>query len=102
MKKYTFLQDIVVENIVQPCLYPQQKQLYYYENRGKYEIDFVIVHQLAALPIEVKSSTDPRPKRLRSLVDRFDTPLAHKLFLHNVNIQDAVVKSSPLYMMMFV
>lgn len=73
----------------------------YYEYRGNYEIDFVMIHNNAVLPIEVKSSTNTRAKRLRTVVERYQLPLAYKLSLNNVNTQDTTTKCYPLYMLMF-
>lgn len=91
----------IFENVVHQCLYSKHRQLYYYEYRGNYEIDFVMIHNNAVLPIEVKSSTNTRAKRLRTVVERYQLPLAYKLSLNNVNTQESTTKCYPLYMLMF-
>lgn len=106
---YTIMQNdlmiykgAIFENIVFQCLHIHHEQSYYYEYRGNYEIDFVIYHDHAVLPIEVKSATNTKAKSLKTVVERYSTPLAYKLSLNNVNTQHETIKCFPLYMLMFI
>lgn len=47
-------------------------QLYYWSNEGRAEIDFIIEHENAIYPLEVKSDTSEKKKSLRVYAQKFN------------------------------
>ncbi len=93
----------IYENAVAQELVAHGFDLYYYNNKRRGELDFVVELQGKVLPIEVKSGKDYTVHRALSNVmgdEEFDIPRAIVFNNDNVRI-DQKVFYAPIYMTMF-
>ena len=82
----------IFENVVYQCLSANHDHIYYYEYKGTYEIDFVIYEQDKVVPIEVKSATNTKSKRLQAVVSKFQLEKGYKVSAINVNVANDTIK----------
>lgn len=76
----------IFENVVYQCLQAHHKNIYYYEYRSQYEIDFVIYDNDRVVPIEVKSAGNTKSKSLQASMERFHLTKGYKLSTNNTNV----------------
>lgn len=70
---------------------------YYYESKGRAEVDFVLQSsQGEIIPIEVKSSDNVRSKSLARFCELYPPPYAIRLSTKNFG-SDSFICSLPLY-----
>lgn len=91
----------IFENVVYQCLQAHHKNIYYYEYRSQYEIDFVIYENDRVVPIEVKSAGNTKSKSLQASMERFHLQKGYKLSTNNTNVNEKI-KCYPLYMLLFI
>lgn len=96
----------VYENVVAQELKAHGNKLFYFDNRKKGEVDFLVddSNTLSVLPIEVKSGRDyVIHSALNNLLDTPDYHIASGLVLSNERIvkTDGKVKYMPVYFVMF-
>jgi len=90
----------IYENIIADIFGKAGKKLYYYEQNGKLEIDFIIRRNKSATAIEVKSADNTKSKSLDAVIARYASLRGIKLSTKNVGGTEAF-DSFPLYMAMF-
>ena len=88
----------VYESAVASELSAHGYQLYYYDNRSKGEVDYLIddYDSLSVVPIEVKSADNTRAKSLRIYMDSYKPAYAIKLSAKNFGMENNL-KIVPLY-----
>lgn len=93
----------VYENVVAQELVAHGIEPYYYNNKKKGEVDFVVYLAGKVLPVEVKSGKDyARHRALANILDCKDYNLSQAIVLCNDNIsQQGSVIYMPIYMTMF-
>lgn len=93
----------IYENAVAQELVAHGVTPYYYNNKKRGELDFVIELGGKVLPIEVKSGKDYETHRaLSNIMDCSEYNLSEALVLNNENLRVAgKVVYAPIYMMMF-
>lgn len=94
----------IYENVVAQELNAHGIGLFYYNNKKRGEIDFVIQHNNSVLPIEVKSGKDYGSHRALSNIldcEEYDLPRAIVFNNDNLCIKGRVLYA-PIYMVMFV
>lgn len=94
----------IYENAIAQELVAHGIDAYYYNNKKRGEIDFVIELGGAILPIEVKSGKDYEVHRALSNImdcDEYDLPEAIVLNNDNMRIDGRVIYA-PIYMVMFI
>ncbi|MCQ2287705.1 MAG: ATP-binding protein [Muribaculaceae bacterium] len=93
----------VFENVVAQELKAHGFELYYYNNKKRGEVDFVIARDGNVLPIEVKSGKDYTQHRaLANIMDCKDYSLAQAIVLCNDNLRcNGKLIYAPVYMTMF-
>jgi len=70
---------------------------YYWESRGKAEVDFLIQARSGdIIPVEVKSSENVRSKSLQQFVSRYKPPLSIRISAKNFGFENRI-KSVPFY-----
>ena len=94
----------VYETVVASELIAHGHKLYYYDNRNKGEVDFLIEQEDQVVPIEVKSGKDY--KRHSALTNMLQDPSlqiekAYILNNDNIQVQDRKIYL-PVYMVMFI
>lgn len=90
----------IYENIIVEIFTKLNKKLYYFEHRGKIEVDFLIRKDDVATAIEVKSSENTKSKSLKSIIENWGVKKGIKLSSKNVG-ETENVDYFPLYMSMF-
>ena len=90
----------IYENIIAEIFTKLNKKLYYFEHRGKIEVDFLIRKDDVATAIEVKSSENTKSKCLKSIIENWGVKKGIKLSSKNVG-ETENVDYFPLYMSMF-
>ena len=91
------------ENIVAQELAAHGYKLYYYNNKKRGELDFVIEHEGKVLPIEVKSGKDyKRHSALENVLNtpNYDIDTAYIFCCDNLSVEGSRVYL-PIYMLMF-
>lgn len=93
----------IYENVVAQELRAHGFSLYYYNNKKRGELDFVIEHGDKALPIEVKSGKDyARHNALTNVLSCVDYDLPQALVLCNENLTvSGRITYAPIYMVSF-
>ena len=93
----------IYENLVAQELAAHGFNLYYFNSKRQGEIDFIVEHEGAALPIEVKSGKDyKRHNALSNVIATSAYNISHALVLSGANISStATVRYLPIYMLMF-
>lgn len=93
----------IYENAVAQELHAHGYDLYYYNNKKRGEIDFVIDYDGRVLPIEVKSGKDYTVhKALSNIMDVTEYDLKEAIVISNENLRrDGKLLYLPVYMMMF-
>lgn len=94
----------VYENAVAQELTAHGLDLYYYNNKKRGELDFVVEIDGKALPIEVKSGKDYKVHRaLSNILDVREFHLEEAVVLCNENLRrEGKVVYAPVYMAMFI
>jgi len=90
----------IYENIIADIFAKSGKKLYYFEQNGKWEIDFFIRKNKTATAIEVKSADNTKSKSMEAVMTTYDVKHGIKLSTKNVGGTDKF-DSFPLYMAMF-
>ena len=93
----------IYENAVAQELVAHGFQPYYYNNKKRGELDFVIEYNGNALPIEVKSGKDYELHRALSNImecDEYNIPTAVVLSNSNLRVEGKIIYA-PVYMVMF-
>ena len=93
----------IYENAVAQELIAHGLEPYYYNNKKRGELDFVIEQGGKVLPIEVKSGKDYTYHRaLSNIMDCEEYDLSEALVLNNDNVStDGRISYIPVYMVMF-
>jgi predicted AAA+ superfamily ATPase len=86
----------LTENYVAQALTANRRNLFYYANDGKAEIDFVLQDGADIIPIEVKSGTHTRSRSLNEFIKKYNPPYAIRVSAKNFGSQNGI-KSIPLY-----
>lgn len=94
----------IYENVVAQELVAHGFEAYYYNNKKRGELDFVIEKEGKVLPIEVKSGKDYEVHRaLSNIMECEEYELPKALVLNNDNIKvDGKIIYAPIYMAMFI
>lgn len=94
----------IYENAVAQELVAHGLEPYYYNNKKKGEIDFVVEYDSKVLPIEVKSGKDYSIHRaLSNIMDCCEYNLNEAVVLNNDNLRiDGKIVYAPIYMVMFI
>lgn len=94
----------IYENGVAQELVAHGLQPYYYNNKKKGEIDFVVEYDGKVLPIEVKSGKDYAIHRaLSNIMDCHEYDLNEAVVFNNDNLRiDNKIVYAPIYMVMFI
>jgi hypothetical protein len=88
---------ILTENYVASTLVSSGFQAYYWESKGRAEVDFVIQKQDGSvIPVEVKSSENVRSKSLGQFVLRYKPSYSVRISPKNFGFENGI-KSVPLY-----
>jgi len=90
----------VYENIIADIFSKAGKKLYYFEQNGKLEVDFVIRLNKTATAVEVKSADNLKSKSMETVIAKHGVKHGIKLSMKNVGGTDSF-DSLPLYMAMF-
>lgn len=93
----------IFENFVAQELKAHGFDLYYYNNKKKGELDFVVEYNGKVLPIEVKSGKDyERHRALSNIMDCTEYDLPQAIVFGNDNLKsDGKILYAPIYMLMF-
>lgn len=87
----------VIENAIACTLVANGYQLYYWESRGKAEVDFIIqLPSGEAIPVEVKSSANVRSRSLQQFVLRYQPLWSCRISTKNFGFESGI-RSIPLY-----
>ncbi len=94
----------VYENAVAEELLTHGITPYYYNNKRRGEVDFVIAHEDKVMPIEVKSGKDyQKHAALVNLIKDFPESLYDAIVLSNGNVEVVGdISYMPIYMIMFI
>lgn len=91
----------VYENIISEVFLKNDKELFYFERKGKLEIDFLLNIDGELTAIEVKSGDNQKAKSLSILLsEKYRVPFGIKITKDNVEVIDQILKL-PYYMTMF-
>lgn len=93
----------IFENFIAQELTACGHDLYYYNNKKRGELDFVIEYDGEVLPIEVKSGKDYKVHRaLSNLMDCAEFKLNNAVIFNNSNLKiEGKLTYAPIYMAMF-
>ena len=94
----------IFENAVAQELFAHGYEGYYYANKKKGEVDFLIEYEGSCLPIEVKSGKDYTQHSALSNILSNDDYKIKKAFVfstHNLSVKGKIVYL-PIYMLMFI
>ncbi len=86
----------LAENYVAKSLKAAGYTLYYWESKGKAEVDFVIQTGEHAIPVEVKASDNVRSRSLGEFVRRYSPPFSYRVSEKNFGNENNI-RSVPLY-----
>lgn len=95
----TEFKGALTENYVLQSLVPQFDIMphYWAKDGPSYEVDFLVQHENAVLPIEVKSGSAVRSTSLRRFGERYSVPVKVRFSAENLR-QDGDVLNIPLYL----
>jgi predicted AAA+ superfamily ATPase len=91
----TFL-GAISENYVAQCLATKNYGLYYWNNDGMAEVDFVIQKGGDIIPIEVKTGRRTKSKSLNIFVEKYKPSYSIRISSKNFGFENNI-KSVPLY-----
>lgn len=93
----------IFENYIAQELTACEHDLYYYNNKKRGELDFLIEYDGEVLPIEVKSGKDYKVHRaLSNIMDCGEFNLNRALIFNNSNLEvEGKLTYAPIYMAMF-
>lgn len=86
----------LAENYVAKSLKAAGYTLYYWESKGKAEVDFVIQTGEHVIPVEVKSSDNVRSRSLGEFVRRYSPPFSYRVSEKNFGNENNI-RSVPFY-----
>ena len=86
----------VTENYIASEFTASGHDLHYWESDGKAEIDFIIEHGSAVIPVEVKSSDNVRSRSLSVYREKYNPGECIRLSLKNFGYENGI-RSVPLY-----
>lgn len=94
---------VIFENYIAQELTACEHDLYYYNNKKRGELDFLIEYDGEVLPIEVKSGKDYKVHRaLSNIMDCGEFNLNRALIFNNSNLKvEGKLTYAPIYMAMF-
>ncbi len=91
------IKGALTENYVASALVSNGYLPYYWESKGKAEIDFLIqTKHGAVIPVEVKSAGNVRSKSLLQFISRYNPQYAIRISAKNFSFENKI-KSIPLY-----
>lgn len=91
----------IYENIIADIFTKKYGDLFYFDKKGKLEIDFMINRAGKATAIEVKSGDNTKAKSLNILMSyKYQVEVGYKLTKHNIS-RDGNIICIPWYMAMF-
>lgn len=97
IRGYESIKGALSENYVANTLKTNGFTPYYWESRGKAEIDFLIQnHSGEVIPIEVKSSKHVRSKSLQQFISNYNPSWSMRISAKNFGFENNI-KSVPLY-----
>ena len=72
---------------------------YWAMDNPRYEVDFILQHENAIIPVEVKSGENVRARSLRKYREKYskETPIAVRFSLRNISFEDGLL-NIPLFM----
>jgi len=86
----------LAENYVAKSLKAAGYALYYWESKGKAEVDFIIQKGEQVIPVEVKASDNVRSRSLGEFVRRYSPPFSYRVSENNFGNENNI-RSIPLY-----
>jgi predicted AAA+ superfamily ATPase len=86
----------LAENYVAKSLKAAGYALYYWESKGKAEVDFIIQKGEQVIPVEVKASDNVRSRSLGEFVRRYSPPFSYRVSEKNFGNENNI-RSIPLY-----
>ena len=86
----------ITENYIMQQLIFNELIPYYWESRGRAEIDFVLQSDTAVLPIETKSADNTKAKSLAVFVNKYGIDKSIRISSKNFGFENNI-KSVPLY-----
>lgn len=87
----------LTENYIAGCLTMAGYVPFYWESKGRAEVDFIIQDEEGnIIPIEVKSSNNVRSKSLNEFIKRYQPSYAMRISTRNFGFENGI-KSIPLY-----
>jgi len=91
------------ENVVAQELHAHGYKLYYYNNKKKGELDFLIEHGGQVIPIEIKSGKDyEKHSALNNVMDISEYGIQHAVVFNTGNVKaEGRITYYPIYMAMF-
>lgn len=97
MPSFDGFKGALMENYVASALVMSGYNPYYWESKGKAELDFVIQDKNGGIiPIEVKSSDNVRAKSLNQFVSKYSPPYSIRISSKNFGFENGI-KAIPLY-----
>lgn len=95
----TEFRGALTENYVLQSLVPQFDVMphYWAKDGPSYEVDFLVQHDDAVVPVEVKSGSAVRSTSLRRFGEKYDVPLKVRFSAENLRL-DGDVLNIPLYL----
>lgn len=88
----------LAENTVAVALTASGYILYYWESKGRAEIDFLIQKEGKIIPVEVKASENVRSRSLSEYISRYSPPYAIRISEKNFGNENNI-RSVPFYAM---
>jgi predicted AAA+ superfamily ATPase len=86
----------LAENYVAKSLKASGYTLYYWESKGKAEVDFVIQTGEHVIPVEVKASDNVRSRSLGEFIRRYSPPFSYRVSEKNFGNENNI-RSVPFY-----
>lgn len=93
--------NAVLENCMASILDGNDFTLYYFEKKGKLEVDFIIQYKRELAGVEVKTADRPKSKILSSLLENYGVKYGIKFSKEHIDVKE-YIETYPLYLSMFV
>lgn len=96
--KVGLYKGVITENYVANQLVINGYDLYYWESKGKAEIDFLINNKDGVIPVEVKSADNTKSKSLKLFIEKYNPPYSIRITHNNFKYDETKkIKYIPLY-----
>jgi len=90
----------IYENIIADIFTKAGKELFYFAEVNRFEIDFIIRYDDLPTPVEVKAADNTKARSINSMINRYGIKKAIKLSSKNLGEYSEIL-SIPLYMAIF-